>query len=478
MKNFSFFWIVIFLVLTFQVSAQKVRKDSVLLYESFESSSATAKYWTATASSGCSSYNWQIVSTSGGGAYSTDKYMSYPASSATKSCNATLTSPKLAPGTTGNDDSLEVDFSMFRESVSTTDFLGVYIKDENGNTVVGPISIPVDESQSPSSTTGWDRLSWKMSYQNIASLSTSNFVVTFIGVSDHGADILLDEINIQHIYYQEVKNVKITSNFKGDTLTAGDKANISWTEQNVSSTNLSYSTDSGKNYTAIGTESSPYSWTVASKATNTAFIMVADASSSTVYDINGPFIIAWPEKLLNFNGGDSIPAGSTTKIYWRSRNTVTKVDLAVSIDGGFTYVTIATGVSSPANQNNSYAWTIPNVTSKTAKLKITGDDGSFIESAAYFKITHTSGIADANTPGDFSIYPNPVHDNLNLQFSNPVTENTYARIYDINGKLILNQIIPQGSSNASLNIAGFVKGVYILEVMNSQTVSKKEVVVY
>jgi hypothetical protein len=77
-----------------------------------------------------------------------------------------------------------------------------------------------------------------------------------------------------------------------------------------------------------------------------------------------------------------------------------------------------------------------------------------------------TGINESNS-NHFSIHPNPATDKLTIDFQQLKNlQNTTISIYDIQGKLLLQQAIVQ--SQTELNITGFAKGVYVLKVSNDQ----------
>ncbi|HOF21838.1 MAG TPA: M12 family metallo-peptidase, partial [Bacteroidales bacterium] len=75
-------------------------------------------------------------------------------------------------------------------------------------------------------------------------------------------------------------------------------------------------------------------------------------------------------RVLSPNGGEKLLAGSTHRIRWTVSSHIANCVLAYSLNGGYTYTTIATLNSS----NTSYNWTVPNTPSIQCRLRITGTD--------------------------------------------------------------------------------------------------------
>jgi hypothetical protein len=477
----KFFTVILIIFISCKVYGQKQRVDSVLLHETFESSSSTASKWTASSSSSSCS-KWAFATTTGGGALGSDKYIIYNSSTSSSGCYSTTFAPTVSASQVSTDDTIIVDFYMYRSSSSYKDFLNTHIMDVNYNIVYAFNTIYEDASQFPAVSPGWGHYVFKIDYNTIvAKTGSSDFIVAFTGVSDGGVDIRVDEIKIHHIYYVNPRILKVTNPKKGDTVTAGQKITTSWTYNNVDNVVVEYSLDSGKNYSQI-VVSDPsfqtYPWTIPVTETNNAFIRLSDYVDKTFFVTEGPFSIAWPVKMLNFKGGDSVMGGTTVPILWRSRNTVSTVNIDVSIDGGFTYVSVAKKVNSPSNTNNTYSWNVPFVQSKTAKMRITDNNGNIIESASYFKIAHNTGIAEDNiAPKVFSCYPNPAHDKILVRFLSGMKENCVIKISDAAGRVVLSKNVQANSNESIINIESIPSGVYLIEITGKTITANQRLVV-
>ncbi len=89
-----------------------------------------------------------------------------------------------------------------------------------------------------------------------------------------------------------------------------------------------------------------------------------------------------------------------------------------------------------------------------------------------FKIEQaTMGIEEINNT-DFSVYPNPFTNELNIQLPESVKEDYVFKISDLTGKIIHSQI--QNEKSFVWNGASLPKGIYILTIeSNGKTVAKK-----
>ncbi|PTL76930.1 galactose oxidase-like domain-containing protein [Vitiosangium sp. GDMCC 1.1324] len=72
------------------------------------------------------------------------------------------------------------------------------------------------------------------------------------------------------------------------------------------------------------------------------------------------------------NGGEVFQPGASTSITWSSTGTVANVDLALSTDGGANWTPIALGVAN----TGVYAWTVPDVATNQALVRVSRVGGS------------------------------------------------------------------------------------------------------
>ena len=202
------------MVLNFYGFGQTTRSASVLLHETFESNSTTLGSWTSTTSPTCVSDKWYTQNKSGNGAILSSGYEQYPSASAASGCYANLVTPVFTITPIDKNDSISVSFYMGRFVTSSTDYLSVSIMDENNSPVFGPYTVFVSNTKNPTSSAGWNQLTWNIGYNNsIASnLSTKGFKVGFTAVSAHGVDILMDEVKISHTYTHNAAIAPVVNN--------------------------------------------------------------------------------------------------------------------------------------------------------------------------------------------------------------------------------------------------------------------------
>lgn len=67
---------------------------------------------------------------------------------------------------------------------------------------------------------------------------------------------------------------------------------------------------------------------------------------------------------------------------------------------------------------------------------------------------------------DFEVYPNPSFDKFDLKFKNGLTKETYFKIFDTSGKMIIESTFPIGVESYQLDFLNYGSGVYYLETNN------------
>ncbi len=72
-----------------------------------------------------------------------------------------------------------------------------------------------------------------------------------------------------------------------------------------------------------------------------------------------------------------------------------------------------------------------------------------------------------------TVYPNPVVNYLNLSFNDMVGQDFEVMLFDSNGRQVLHQELRNSSGNETLNFSAFGQGIYILNIVQSETSKSK-----
>jgi len=123
------------------------------------------------------------------------------------------------------------------------------------------------------------------------------------------------------------------------------------------------------------------------------------------------------------------------------------------------------------------------ITFSGTTLNINKKDGSTVPSSIvdirFLTFSPLTAITNPEIPdGNFEIYPNPVHDRLNLSFSNE-NNNSSAEIsvIGIDGKVVYSGHLQQQSkSEFQLNTANWSNGIYILRLNNGNRLITKKLI--
>lgn len=124
-------------------------------------------------------------------------------------------------------------------------------------------------------------------------------------------------------------------------------------------------------------------------------------------------------ELLSPAGGETFSQGQTITISWKEvipHNTV-NWDLFFSIDGGLNWNVLKADI---APGTLSYQWTIPQILTSEAKIRVVQDnvDSDYSDDSDIFNIDGTTGLETDPESVTWSIYPNPIKDFATLSFEN------------------------------------------------------------
>jgi hypothetical protein len=109
-------------------------------------------------------------------------------------------------------------------------------------------------------------------------------------------------------------------------------------------------------------------------------------------------------------------------------------------------------------------------------------DGSFINysisniNSINFKNNETSvnNILASNS-NKLNVYPNPVIDNLFIEFNSEENNDIFISVIDINGRTIIKEKYScnQGINNLTINTSNLQKGMYLCTITNSSDINSK-----
>ena len=76
-----------------------------------------------------------------------------------------------------------------------------------------------------------------------------------------------------------------------------------------------------------------------------------------------------------------------------------------------------------------------------------------------------------------NLYPNPFTDQITLSFDLPLEENTVLKIFDISGRMVLRQEIPEGEKLIHITgLKNYPRGIYLLSIINPTLNIKRKLI--
>ena len=174
----------------------------------------------------------------------------------------------------------------------------------------------------------------------------------------------------------------ITAPAGGEVWVVGSSHDITWnTIGSVTTVRLDYSTDGGSTYpnniTLSTANTGSFPWTMPDAISSQVRVKVSDynninafGTSAANFKIRGSVTVSTP------NGGEAWIVNSSHNITWSIIGSISNVKIEYSTDSGSSYpYTIIASTSAPAG---TYAWTIPDNLSQTARVKVTDASDSIV----------------------------------------------------------------------------------------------------
>ncbi|MBS1732051.1 MAG: hypothetical protein JST02_02030, partial [Bacteroidetes bacterium] len=169
------------------------------------------------------------------------------------------------------------------------------------------------------------------------------------------------------------QSITVTAPNGGEVLYACQTYVITWTATGTSNFyDIDYSLNNGGTWASIASNlnvtNGQYSWTVPNAESSTCLVRVRDKNDITKTDVsNAVFTIHIPVVVTAPNGGESWVGGSSHLITWNIQGTSLSFNLDYSTNGGSTWTTIVSNLSTSVG---TYNWTVPNIPSATCLLRV------------------------------------------------------------------------------------------------------------
>jgi hypothetical protein len=243
----------------------------------------------------------------------------------------------------------------------------------------------------------------------------------------------------------------------GETWYGRDNEDITWTATDangVDSVSILYSLDGGGSYHPISSgeaNDGTYTWLIPDTFSVIALVKVIaydpslnageDVSDAvfTIADNTGPIV-----DVLTPDGGEFVDVWSDYDITWTATDPsgVDSVTILFSINGGDTYDLIA----SEEDNDGTYSWSVPNVLTDSALVKIIAYDGMVQAGEAVSDSLFVIWGGTTDAPGGrrhlgdsvllWQNSPNPFAPGTNISFYLPEEQVVHLDVFDAKGRLV------------------------------------------
>jgi hypothetical protein len=169
-----------------------------------------------------------------------------------------------------------------------------------------------------------------------------------------------------------VPSLILTKPNGGEFYQVGRKKNIEWNSSFVNKVDIQFSTNTGLRWNNIvsnfDASAGIFEWNVPNLPNGSSLIRIIDSERNSVFDISNSVFNITTQRvdILTPNGREQFYTNTTRQIRWSAPN-ANRLDLLISRDNGKNWNIIVNNINvSP----NTYNWTIPNIPSAQALLKI------------------------------------------------------------------------------------------------------------
>ena len=168
-----------------------------------------------------------------------------------------------------------------------------------------------------------------------------------------------------------LQTITITSPKSGDRLISGRKYYITWDwTGSFNNVDIEYSKDNGATWNLIQsgiTNNGYYQWSVPTVNSDSCLIRIKNSQNSNVFNTSEMFsILPQGITITSPSSNDTLFGGRKYDITWRTKGSFSHANLEYSIDGGANWLVIASNITN----NGHYEWTVPEVVSENALLRI------------------------------------------------------------------------------------------------------------
>lgn len=174
--------------------------------------------------------------------------------------------------------------------------------------------------------------------------------------------------------------------------------------------------------------------------------------------------------LVSPAGGETYHPGEEVTVEWVETQThnLLNWDLLFSMDGGLNWDTVKADI---ALESRSYIWTVPEITTVQAQIRIIQDNVNedYNGSSQNFTIVTATGIDDPLHSMQIDFYPNPLRNYTSIEFENPMQINYTLSIFDSQGRVV-RSIYNINSGKVRIERENLVSGLYFIRLRDENEI--------
>ncbi|MEO5684268.1 MAG: choice-of-anchor J domain-containing protein [Chitinophagaceae bacterium] len=173
-----------------------------------------------------------------------------------------------------------------------------------------------------------------------------------------------------------------------------------------------------------------------------------------------------PVKLVSFEAGRE---GNTVKISWKSAEEINSKEYIIQHSAdGISFTSIGVVAAKGLAATYSFIDAAPVTGDNYYRLKPVDKDGK----SAFSK---TVKVNFSKVPG-IRVSPNPASNFVYISLEN-ISSSVNLQIIDLNGRLVKQQLITQGTANKAISLNGMAKGLYTVKMISQEKVATHKLLV-
>ncbi|MCF8240048.1 MAG: T9SS type A sorting domain-containing protein [Melioribacteraceae bacterium] len=191
-----------------------------------------------------------------------------------------------------------------------------------------------------------------------------------IRIRDAEYNTLLDESDNNFT----IARLQVTTPNGGEGYSPGAAQTITWISSSVNQISVEYSSDGGSTWSTIASPvnaaDGSVPWTVPASPTSQGRIRIVSLDDPLINDMSNSNFKIGSVEITTPNGGEIYQSGDTETVTYDFDPSITSIDIELSTNNGVSWNPVQSGVTA----TGTYSWTISNVATSNALLRIKDSD--------------------------------------------------------------------------------------------------------